>query len=447
MLRLISSYAMQAVASIATLGCGLAAFVLLSAARPEPGQSESPSKIEHVEVATVEQHVGEVELSVDGVVVPFRDVQMAAEVSGRVTYKSENCRAGRSVREGDLLIKIDPRDFQNAVQNLEEELAQAENVLLELDIQIESAASQIELAKEDLTLQNRYLERTQSLSSRGVSTQSDLDEATRAVLAARTTLQTQLDQKRLHEASRRRLQSVCQRIKVQLEQARVDLERTEIRAPMDGVISEAAVESQSYVQNGTLLFVLRDVSQLDVRCSLQADQMYWLWKEQPVSAGSSGYEFPETQVLVQYEIAGKHYAWDGVLSRYDGAGVDSRTRMIPCRVHVDRPREVRQLDSQGSEMAVRPPTLMVGMFVQLKILVPARQRLLRIPAQALQPGNRVWVVEVGRLSQHQVRIANTASESILVYEDGDGVTAGTAVVVSPLVSPQAGEAVHVRGET
>ena len=62
----------------------------------------------------------------DGVVVPFREIQLAAQVAGRIDHKSENCRAGRQVKQGDELFRIDQRDYLLAQQQLASQHQQAE---------------------------------------------------------------------------------------------------------------------------------------------------------------------------------------------------------------------------------------------------------------------------------------------------------------------------------
>ncbi len=57
-------------------------------------------------------------LEVDGTVVPFREARVAAEVAGRVIYKADECEAGSYVRKDQLLMRIDPTDYQLEVQRL-----------------------------------------------------------------------------------------------------------------------------------------------------------------------------------------------------------------------------------------------------------------------------------------------------------------------------------------
>ena len=438
---------LRSLLSVGLLAVGFGSLFLFYIMRPVP-QRDPKDNTRTVEVAAATVHTDGVGFSVDGLVVPYRELQIAAEVPGRVVYKSDACRVGRTVHQGDVLMRIDPRDYEFEVRRFEEELEQSHNNVVELQVQIESAANHIELAKEDLELQQRELTRLEKITRDGIVSDSDLDETRRAVLMSRITLQRQKDEFRLFSASKLRLESGTERMETQLAKAQVDLKRAEIIAPIDGVITEEHVEQDGFVQKGAMLCVIRDASRLDVRCSLQTDQMNWLWASQDANetqSAADAYAFPETPVTVVYTMGDEEFAWDGVLARYDGGGIDAQTRMVPCRVHVENPLGVRRLSELEAPLRTRPPTLMVGMFTQVRIKIVPKVALLQIPTTALQPGSRVWVVEEGKLAPRKVSIADTEPGSVLIYERASSLAAGEQVVISPLASPVAGAAVEVRG--
>ena len=429
--------------SLGLLAVGGASFLMLGRASPTPTQPPQNAAPE-VEVRRVPHHEGSIEFSVDGVVAPYREVKIAAEATGRIVHKADNCRVGRVVQLGERLMQIDPRDYKYHVDRLEQQLAEAENRLVELAVQIRSAKQQLQLAEEDVTIQKRFVARLERLVKSNATSKNDLDTARRNELNSRIALQTQRDQLQLYQARKRGLQSNQRRIYTELNQARVELDRTEIYSPLDGVITEEHAEQDSYVQEGTTVLVIRDGSRLDVRCSLQTNEMHWLWAAQgsgTVPDERAPLEFPETPVRVVYKIDQDEFAWDGVLARYDGGGVDSQTRMIPCRVHVLSPEVVSRVRPAGRGTMASPPTLMVGMFVEVRVQVTPHRRLLRLPVAAVHPGKRVWVVAAGKLDPRQVEVAASYEDEILVYEGADALVGGELVVVSPLASPQAGDVV------
>lgn len=451
--------------SLAIVGGGIGGFLWMGTNQVPP-QIPAEAEPELVTTAVAIEHNDGIQFEVDGVVVPFRQLQIAAQVGGRVEYKSEKCRLGKAVSQGDLLLRIEQRDYLIEIQRLSEELEQDDAMLQELAAEIRSTSNQIKAAEEQLAIETRQLQRSNDLVARRVTSDAEVEDARRMELNSRNALQTLLDQKNLLETRRIRLESAKALGQADLEKANLALERTEIRSPIDGIIFLDNVEQDGYVQPGTTVVSLQDTSQLDVTCKLHMRQMNWLWQSKPAvtsndqntsnqlvtasdlsAAGDLGkltgsgdsaraYDFPETSAKIIYSMGGSAYQWDGVVNRYDGAGIDSQTRMIPCLVNVSRPLEVRTM-AQGEEAynAAMPPTLMTGMFVKVRIDARPPIPLVRLPASAIQPGNRVWTVVDGKLKSKPVAIANSDADTIIAYQQVDGLQAGDTLVISPLATP------------
>lgn len=431
--------------SLLILGTGVGGFLWMGtpevATRP-PDEQIAPV----VKTAIAQEHKDGIQFVVDGVVVPYRQIEIAAQVGGRIEFKSDQCRTGRAVRKGDLLIRIEQADYQLEVKRLREEVTQAEAMISELDVELETTENQIASVREQLVIDVRQLERSQDLLSRQAASDSEVDSARRAELVTRSTLQTLLDQKMLLARRRLRLESAKVLGLANLDKAELELTRTEIRSPLDGVVVSENVEQDGYIQAGSTVISLQDTSSLDVTCKLHMRQMHWLWQGQesaPQSAGSlmDAYDFPDTPATVIYELGGSTYEWKGVVNRYDGAGVDNQTRMVPCRVHVPDPLSVSAGDSAEST-AQNPPMLMTGMFVKVRVYARPPIPLVRLPQEAIQPGNAIWTVDQGRLKRTEISIANSSDEFVVAFQTEGGLQAGDAVVVSPLATPIEGLAVR-----
>ena len=369
----------------------------------------------------------------DGVVIPFEEIEVPAEVGGRIAYRSPNCRIGHTVKKDEVLVKIDPQDYDLEVRRLEELLAQAQAELQELEVQIEASKRQIELAREDLTIKKREVQRYEKIEDPGVYSQSEIDSARLTELQARDALQTEIDQQILYETRRTRMASACELASRQLERARLDLGRTEIRSPIDGVITEEPVVEGSYIQLGSTAVIVQDTSCMEIRCSLRMKEMHWLWQSVAADEAEGGYHFPETPVTVIYDMDSVRYRWQGTMQYYDGGKVDERTRLIPCRVRVCEPSKV-ETDS-ASPVTSAPPSLMAGMFVTVRVHSKPNLSLLKLPEAAVQPGGTVWRLVDDRLQEVPVRMAHTTAETVVAYDDGTGLQPGDVVVVSPLAAP------------
>lgn len=442
------------VLSVMLVAAGVGGFIWMGT--PEvTTQPPRPAAPEQVQLAIAEEHNDGIQFDVDGVVVPFRQIQIAAQVSGRIVYKADACRVGRAVREGELLLRIEQDDYDIEVKLLTEELAQADAMLEELAAEITTADNQIRSAEEQLAIDIRQLTRSQDLLERGVSSDAEVDDVRKAEVNARNQWQTLLDQKNLLIKRRVRLESARSLQEANLAKAQLALERTEIRAPMDGVVVNENVEQDGFVQAGSTVISLQDTSRLDVACKLYMRQMNWLWQADTHGQGTAppdhdllhAYDFPDTPAEVIYQLGGTTYRWTGVVDRYDGAGLDSQTRMVPCRVHVNDPLSV-QFSQQGTTVYQhsKPPTLMTGMFVKVRIDARPPIPLVRLPQTAIQPGDKIWTVVDGKLKQKDILIATADENSVIAYQQVGGLQAGDAVVISPLATPMDGLPVRELGK-
>jgi ribosomal 50S subunit-recycling heat shock protein len=439
-------------ASLLLLSFGVGGFFALGTAKVEKRRAfnQGPTVVDTVAAVAHEEGI---EFEVDGVVVPFRQIAVAAEVEGRVEFKAEECRKGRAVKEGDLLLRIDQRNYQLTVVRLNEELKQSEAMIDELKLESDNAGNQIELTQQQLEIDVRELVRNEDLAASGALSESEVDQVRRAELATRNLLQGFIDQKNLLNRRQIRLESAKALVQAQLDQAELDLTRTEIRAPLDGIIVSENVEQDGYVQKGNTVIELQGSSRLDVTCKLRGKQMHWLWQGSPRSESSSptetqtwrAYDFPETPATVIYELGSVKFAWNGVLNRYDGPGFDDQTRMVPCRVHVSNPLETSLIEQSGPASAgAKPPTLMTGMFVKVRIQAKPSISLVRIDQRSLQPGNMIWTEVDGSLVKKQLHVAHTGDGFVLAHEEEGGLQPGDHVVVSILAAPSEGLTVKER---
>jgi hypothetical protein len=145
------------------------------------------------------------------------------------------------------------------------------------------------------------------------------------------------------------------------------------------------------------------------------DQLYWVLDQnrdsrfggvsvgdmvdaaQPeAGTGRAGYAIPPTPAVIEYEVSGmggRTYRWNGTLVRYDGIGMDSRSRTVPVKIEVDQPNRMIQPDGTVTQ-ASSPSALVRGMYVSVRLLIKPQTPLVAIPSNAIRPGNRVWQFSV-----------------------------------------------------
>lgn len=344
------------------------------------------------------------ELSVDGVVVPHREVKIATEVSGRVIEKSPLCRAGNFVAKGQLLVQIDPTDYEQEVLRLTQMREQDYEALKEVDQEVANAELSLNIALEDVKLAQREVDRLRQTPA-GFVSEGEIDKSEKALLVSNQNRIAIENQKSLLAARRGRLEASERLATTQLETAKINLERCRIVSPADGMIVSEDAELNSFIVRGSPIITLEDISKAEVAVNLRMDQLYWVLDqvgnglaphadeaETLAAVQREGYSLPQTPAIVEYEIAGmsgRTYRWNGMLVRYDGIGMDSRTRTMPVKIEVDQPDHVI-IEDGSTKLTTSPSALVRGMFVRVKLLIQPKTPLVVIPATAMRPGNRVW---------------------------------------------------------
>lgn len=187
--RIRKSWLTQLALPIAVLLGSLAVFALLiKFFKTEPVTAKESVAVPQVRTAIVQRHLEGLTVESDGSVVPYREIELSAEVAGRIIQRTDICRVGNYVTAGTLLIRIDPRDYELEEERLEKELQQATVALDELAQEIEGVESLIELAEKEVALRVREMNRQRNLV--GVVTSTDMERAEANELAARNSLIT-----------------------------------------------------------------------------------------------------------------------------------------------------------------------------------------------------------------------------------------------------------------
>ncbi|MEM9367242.1 MAG: HlyD family efflux transporter periplasmic adaptor subunit [Planctomycetota bacterium] len=347
-------------------------------------------------------------LSADGAVTPFREVVIASEVAGQIIAKSPLCETGQVVTAGTILMQVDPTDYELEVRRLQRVQEQEYNSIAEVDQELVNTRRSLEIAAADIELQLREVKRLESLP-KDFASQGEVDRARRTLLQAeqqQVNFQNQID---LLKKRRIRLEAAEQLAATQLRLAEINLERTKITAPIDGVVVMEQAELNGFVARGNPLVTLEDTSKVEVTTNLRVDQLIWILNqdagvEADPALGSNadnlmGYKLPPTKTRIRYAVTGRDdmtLQWSGELVGYDGIGFDEQTRTVPVRVVVDNPRDVKLMGRDGQVVesntlrGLGPSTLVRGMFVQLQFEIRPLVPLMVLPAESLKPGNQVW---------------------------------------------------------
>ncbi|RMF41767.1 MAG: biotin/lipoyl-binding protein [Planctomycetota bacterium] len=414
---------------------------------PRPVPEELLPYVPQVDVAMVRSLAelsDTLDLHANGTVVPYRELEIGAPVAGKKKKKPPELRSGNYVSKGQLLYRIDPRDYELEVQRLTRRRDQEQASLRELDQDIENTKALLDVAEQELALANKEVERLERLDAK-FSSAAELDQARRSRLAALNQQVTLRNQLRTLETRRDRMLLTLQLAETELEQARLNLERTAVTSPVEARIVSEQVEVDSYVQRGTPLIVLEDTSKVEVACNLRMDQLLWVLDQQVVSADdlvnaaqAARFELPRTPAVVEFHVAGRHdqvVRWDAVLERLDGAGLDPQSRTVPVRVRVDDPNNAT--DAVGHALPVTgPPVLVRGMFVDVVVKARPGKQLYLVPKLAIKPSTEdydIWKFRADDQAIYATAVAKTVKQAELDQSE-DAATSGGSAQSNPAAS-------------
>ncbi|WP_309385878.1 efflux RND transporter periplasmic adaptor subunit [Cerasicoccus frondis] len=377
---------------IALAAIGLTAFIRSTQPKAQrTGASKKTAML--VEVIDVERGDFSPEIVVMGLVRARDDVMLSPRVSGEVIERSSNFSSGALVSKGEVLLKLDPADYENAVAQRQSALHQAE-----ADLQIEMGRQNVakldyELLDKDIVAGNENLVlRKPQLSA----AQADVEAA-----------------------------------QAMLDQAKLDLERTTIRAPFDAQVLSRRVSVGSQVSPGDDLGRLVNVHRYWVTATAPLDKIPYInFASQSEGAGGSAAEF-RNRTSWQSGV----YR-EGAVDKLIGA-LDEGTRLARINISVEDPLALEEAN------AGKPP-LIIGSLLEVTIHGKPIENVLRLDRAYLREDDTVWIMEDGLLKITPVAVvfrdAQYAYISDGLSEDAKVVTTSLSSVVNDAPLRTEGEA-------
>ncbi len=382
-----SSSRKRAVLPLLVVLAGVAVATILVTLAPESEAFVPERALPTVRTENVESDSVRAVVLATGITSPAREVTVVPEVAGRVVAVSGTVVPGGSVRAGDVLVRIDPRDYELAVEQQRGQVRSAE-----LELELETARQ--ETAREEWEI----------LGTGGEPSPLVLRESQRAAAEMNLT------------SSRSAL-----------ARAELDLERTVIRAPFNASVVEESVDVGQVVGQQTTIARLVGTDQLRATLSVRLEDLALV--ELP-SGGASGSPVTIRQRLRTGEDVERVGRVVGLVDR-----LDPQTRRAEILVLIDDP-----LDRAGGL------PLLPGASVDAEIEGRVLDSVVRVPRGAVYDGGTVWVVSPDSTLQRRVLEPVWGDEGFVYVRDG--LRGGDALVTSPLGAPVEGTRVRfVRDES
>ena len=373
--------------ALGILGVGALASALLVWLRPQ-AELEAPALVAPlIRIQSVTRAPIEFVVRAHGTVVPRTETDLVAQVAGEIVWVAPELVAGGFFAKGDPLLRIEPADYEAA---------------------LESARAGLARAKSEHVRASKDLARQRQLADQSIAAESRIDDAENAFAVGEAGLR---------EA------------RAKLTQARLDLERTEIRAPYDGRVREESVDIGRFVTRGVAVGTVYAVDYAEVRLPVPDRELSFLDLHLGFQGDAAG-EGPAVRLAADF--AGGAQSWQGRIVRTEGE-IDPRSRTVSVVARIE--------DPYGRNAQGRVVPLAVGLFVEAEIRGRSVPDAVLLPRSALHDGDRVLVLDAeSRLRFRSVDVLRVQGDEVVI---GEGLSDGERVCVSPLAAPVEGMSVRV----
>jgi len=354
-------------------------------------QGRSASK---VEVAIVVEEMLTPSVDIDARMVINQDRAVTAPNQGIV--RVENWQVGDMVEKGDVLATQDMSDMTHQLELLRLDFAQTKDHLDEISSQLAFEKTLLELAKDQLALQQDKLERLTTLANEQIIPKDRIDEAMRTHLAARQVLIGHRQKISKLEADFEQSKHNKARTDLLINDLLADIKAATLKAPVSGQLVALPQFDAQYFREGEMVAKIRT----DTDYELEADvPIKWL------------------RYLRQANVIhGKDADGEGLtaLLRSELPEENARTATRPVRFHLTSPLSSAMMADAAQ--------------VQLNIPVADQQLVLTIPVDAMIPkgdGAVVFVVQDNKAIRTEIRLGEAFGDKIIVKS---GLTLGQQVI-------------------
>lgn len=383
----------QILLSLAMLGGSAAITAGLYLNRPPADIAEPVQVAVSVDVAEAVKQSLRIQVQAQGTVSPLQETAILSEVKGRVVEVAAAFNVGGFVSQDDILLRIDPRDYQTN--------------LLRAQATIESAESNLAQEKGRAQVALREWQKLPKGSQRSPEAKDLYLRKPQLELAQAQLLAAQAD----------------------LNTAKDNLERTIIRAPYDALIRNKHSDLGQFVSAGTPLADIFSVEFAEVRLPIPQSKLAYL--DLP---GLAGYA-DGSPIDLYTDVAGEVKHWTAQLHRTEGT-FDERSRVLYTVARIEDPYGLHDPNKEP---------LRVGTFVNANIEGRELANIITLPRYVLRAGNFVWVVDGSmHLRNRKVTLLRTGGDSVYVSA---GLDEGDLVSLTRLDNSFDGSRVHIQSST
>lgn len=380
----------QSILVVVILALASGVFVGLKLLRKEPVKIERSFPGPMVNVMTVKKSDVQITVHGYGTVRAKTEIEIVPEVAGKIIEVHPQWADGGFFSKSEFLLKIDPSDYELAVQRAEASVARAQ-------VKLEQEQAEGDVAREEWNQLNPGEEPTSPLV--------------------------------LRVPQVREAQAELKAAEAELQKARLDLERTVIWAPFNGRIISKNVDAGQYVQAGQAVAEVYGTEVVDIPVPLEDKDLAWF--DLP-AVHTRKDDLPKVQATILYDYAGQPCKRIGHITR-SNALVDKTSRMIHVIVEVEDPF------ANGDQAPLLP-----GTFVRAEIQGRLLKDTFVVPSHAVRNGREVWIANDSNLHIKPVTIARRTPRHTYI---GKGLNHGDLLILTPLETATEGMRLRVSEQT
>ncbi|MEL6744073.1 MAG: efflux RND transporter periplasmic adaptor subunit [Pseudomonadota bacterium] len=408
----------QAILMVAILFAAYMATNRLIASKPEPRTRPPFQTVYTVDMAQVALKDHRPTFVAYGQTIAARTVELRSLVGGEIVKISPKLRAGGAVAKGDALVEIDDFTYRGNLTEAKANVAEMEARIAENRAQIDLERSKMVSAQEQLDLAAADLTRAKNLRSRNTVTQQQLEARELVVSQRNQAVAQSRDTIKVQQAKLAQLQASLDRLEWGVQQAERNLQSTALIAPFDGIVRSSSAEAGRNVTANDVVLTMYEAGSLEVSFTLSDARFGRL---QSAKAGLIG-----RAVEVVWTVGGNETVYT---AKIDRVGADIMSDRGGVEV-------IAKLEQVASNAGIRP-----GAFVEVRVPDRTFPDTAALPDTVLYDGNRVYVVEDGKLKGRSVTVASFDGETALISA---GLEEGEQVLVTRIT--EVSDGLNVRTE-
>jgi len=340
-----------------------------------------------VQITAVEYGAHRLTIKGMGTVLASKEINLTSGVGGEIIAISDNMVPGGFFVKDEKLVTIDPIDYQLTVRQLQSEVAKAQN-----DFELEMGNQRI-AQKEYEILGQEVSETEKKLMLR--EPQLNIKKAT------------------------------LQAAKAALAQAELNLQRTQVKAPFNGIVLARSVNFGTRVTASTVLATLVGSDEFWLKLAIPTNQLKW------ITFPGDGKEGSKAKIYLQEKVTGDTFRTGRIIRL--AADVDDKSRMAAVYVAIKDP--LCRLPENSHK-----PKLLLGSFAQADIEGIKLASVVAISRDHLRENNSIWIKKDDNTMEiRTVNIVAKTNDQVFIES---GVSNGERLIVSGLSSPIAGTKVR-----